>query len=76
LRPVYCFRIFWARFRRRMRFFRHFQRMWPRFFQTRELRFIQFALEDEAGYSPPFITTPEENASVTSEVVRRLPHSH
>jgi hypothetical protein len=24
-----------------MRFFRHFQRMWPRFFQTRELRFIQ-----------------------------------
>jgi hypothetical protein len=32
-----------------MRFFRHFQRMWPRFFQTRELRFIQFALEDEGG---------------------------
>jgi hypothetical protein len=52
----YCFRIFWARLRRRMRFFRHFQRMWPRFFQTRELRFIQFALEDEAGYSPRFIS--------------------
>jgi len=36
----YCLRIFWARMRRRIRFLRHFQRMWPRFFQTRELRFI------------------------------------
>jgi len=36
-------RIFWARMRRRIRFFRHFQRMWPRFFHTRELRFIQVA---------------------------------
>jgi hypothetical protein len=26
--------------RRRIRFLRHFQRMWPRFFQTREERFI------------------------------------
>jgi hypothetical protein len=26
--------------RLRMRFLRHFQRMWPRFFQTREERFI------------------------------------
>jgi hypothetical protein len=26
--------------RRRIRFLRHFQRMWPRFFQTREDRFI------------------------------------
>jgi len=26
--------------RRRIRFLRHFHRMWPRFFQTRELRFI------------------------------------
>jgi hypothetical protein len=33
-------RIFWARMRLRIRFLRHFQRMWPRFFQTREDRFI------------------------------------
>ncbi len=26
--------------RRRIRFLRHFHRMWPRFFQTREERFI------------------------------------
>jgi hypothetical protein len=41
-RPLgaYWWRIFCARMRRRMRFLRHFQRMWPRFFQTRELRFI------------------------------------
>ncbi len=31
--------------RRRIRFLRHFQRMWPRFFQTREERFIPFASE-------------------------------
>jgi len=37
---AYCFRIFCARMRRRIRFLRHFQRMWPRFFQTRELRFM------------------------------------
>ena len=45
----YCLRIFWARMRLRMRFLRHFQRMWPRFFQTRELRFIQGASEDGRG---------------------------
>jgi len=33
-------RIFWARMRRRIRFLRHFHRMWPRFFQTRDERFI------------------------------------
>jgi hypothetical protein len=33
-------RFSWARLRRRMRFFRHFQRMWPRFFQTREPLFM------------------------------------
>jgi hypothetical protein len=27
--------------RRRIRFLRHFHRMWPRFFQTREERFIK-----------------------------------
>jgi len=26
--------------RRRIRFLRHFHRMWPRFFQTRDERFI------------------------------------
>jgi len=36
----HCFRIFWALMRRRIRFLRHFHRMWPRFFQTREERFI------------------------------------
>gem|GEM_PF-3615218 len=39
--PTYWFRILWARIRRRMRFLRHFQRMWPRFFHTLELRFIR-----------------------------------
>ena len=39
-RVAYCFRIFWALMRRRIRFLRHFHRMWPRFFQTREERFI------------------------------------
>lgn len=38
---AYCSRMRRARIRRRIRFFRHFQRMCPRFFQTRELRFIQ-----------------------------------
>ena len=38
---AYCLRIFWARMRRRIRFLRHFHRMWPRFFQTREERFIR-----------------------------------
>jgi len=32
-------RIFCSRFRRRIRFFRHFQRIWPRFFHARELLF-------------------------------------
>ncbi len=36
----HCLRIFWARMRLRIRFLRHFQRMWPRFFHTREDRFI------------------------------------
>jgi len=31
--------------RRRIRFLRHFQRMWPRFFQTREDRFIPTSSE-------------------------------
>jgi len=32
-------RIFCSRFRRRIRFLRHFQRICPRFFHARELRF-------------------------------------
>jgi len=32
-------RIFCSRFRRRIRFLRHFQRIFPRFFQAREERF-------------------------------------
>ncbi len=39
MRP-YWWRIRCARIRRRIRFLRHFQRIWPRFFQTRELRFM------------------------------------
>ena len=35
-------RIFCAFFRRRIFFFRHFQRCLPRFFQTLELRFMAF----------------------------------
>ncbi len=42
-------RIRWLLMRRRMRFFRHFQRMWPRFFQTRELRFIQVLPRERAA---------------------------
>jgi hypothetical protein len=37
--PHQILRIFWARFRLLMRFLRHFQRILPRFFQTREERF-------------------------------------
>ena len=37
---AYAFRIFWARFRRRIFFLRHFQRCLPGFFQARELRFM------------------------------------
>lgn len=37
---VYRFRIFCFRFRRRIFFFLHFHRCFPRFFHTRELRFI------------------------------------
>jgi len=37
---AYRCRIFCSRFRRRIRFLRHFQRIWPRFFHARELRFI------------------------------------
>ena len=33
-------RIFCSRLRRRMRFLRHFQRIFPRFFQARDERFI------------------------------------
>ena len=33
-------RIFCSRLRRRMRFLRHFQRILPRFFHARELRFM------------------------------------
>jgi len=36
--PYRC-RIFCSRFRRRIRFLRHFQRIFPRFFQAREERF-------------------------------------
>jgi len=43
IRAPHCLRIFWALMRRRIRFLRHFQRMWPRFFQTREERFIPSA---------------------------------
>ena len=37
---AYRFRIFCARFRRRIFFLRHFHRMLPRFFQAREDRFM------------------------------------
>ena len=36
----YYLRFSWARLRRRIFFLRHFQRWCPRFFQTRELRFM------------------------------------
>ena len=49
----YCLRIFWARMRRRMRFLRHFQRMWPRFFHTRELRFIPSRPKRHGGEPTP-----------------------
>jgi hypothetical protein len=35
-------RIFCSRFRRRIRFLRHFQRIFPRFFQAREERFTRY----------------------------------
>lgn len=37
----YCLRM---RFSRRIRFLRHFQRIFRRFFHTRELRFIELPL--------------------------------
>ena len=37
--PDHRCRIFCSRFRRRIRFLRNFQRIWPRFFHARELRF-------------------------------------
>jgi len=45
----YCLRIRWALMRRRILFLRHFHRMWPRFFQTRELRFIPNLSETARG---------------------------
>jgi len=45
---AYCFLIFCALMRRRIRFLRHFHRMWPRFFQTREERFIPSLTERAA----------------------------
>lgn len=48
---VYWALIFWALMRRRILFLRHFQRMWPRFFQTRELRFIQVHPRRRSGLS-------------------------
>jgi hypothetical protein len=44
--------------RRRILFLRHFHRMWPRFFHTRELRFIQFASETGAGSFPRLLGLP------------------
>ena len=38
---AYALRIFWARFRRRIFFLRHFHRCLPGFFQARELRFMR-----------------------------------
>ena len=43
--------------RRRIRFLRHFQRMWPRFFQTRDERFIPPAA-DGAAYGPGLLALP------------------
>jgi hypothetical protein len=37
----HCFRNFCSRLRRRIRFLRHFQRIFPRFFHARELLFNQ-----------------------------------
>jgi|GEM_PF-2235508 len=50
---AYCLRIFCALMRRRIRFLRHFQRMWPRFFQTREERFIPTQTERAAVRATP-----------------------
>ena len=53
-----------ARLRRRIRFLRHFQRMWPRFFQTRELRFIPKSFRGRPAYGLPFIALADAAAAV------------
>jgi hypothetical protein len=59
-----------------MRFLRHFQRMWPRFFQTREDRFIDLELErarvGSSVYKPALRRTAERRSARPDLCTRRL----
>ena len=62
---AYALRIFWARFRRRIFFLRHFQRCLPGFFQARELRFMSVTV--------PYGTGPATGGSHISASSTRAP---
>ncbi len=49
-------RIFWAFFRLRIRFLRHFQRIFPRFFHALEPRFIISPLGEKGENATPYKT--------------------
>lgn len=59
--------------RRRIRFLRHFHRMWPRFFHTRELRFIQSRPKRRGLPSPLYYPCLEKTALRPSTVPSYVP---